>query len=60
MEIVRSDIKRLIMSLQKYVPSELNTRIVEFALKESRRIQEGKEMEMDAEEAEDGADEEVQ
>ena len=47
MASVRADIKRLLQSLQKYAPSQLSSKLVEFALKESRRVAEGKEMEMD-------------
>ena len=47
MEAVRADMKRLIGALQQYAPSQLNPRLVEFAMKESGRIAAGKEMEMD-------------
>ena len=66
METVRADIKRLIQSLQHYAPSQLSSRLVEFALKESKRIAEGKEMEMDEgqgdeeEEEEEEGDEDVE
>ena len=64
MDAVRADIKRLLQSLQQYAPSQLNSRLVEFALKESRRAAEGKEMEMDdgqgdEDEIEEGEDDEV-
>jgi len=58
MESVRADIKRLIQSLQRYAPSQLNSRLVEFALKESRRVAEGKEMEMDEGQGEEENEEE--
>lgn len=57
MEVVRADIKRLIGSLQQYAPSELSARLVEFALKESRRVAEGKEMEMDEGQGDEDEDE---
>ena len=61
MEAVRADIKRLIHSLQQYAPSQLSSRLVDFALKESRRIADGKEMEMDEGQGdEDEAQEEEQ
>ena len=59
MEEVRSDIKRLIQSLQQYAPSQLSSRLVEFALKESTRVAEGKEMELDEGQDEEDEDEEV-
>ena len=54
---MRADIKRLIQSLQRYAPSQLSDRLVEFALKESNRIAEGKEMEMDEGQGEEDEDE---
>ena len=59
METVRADIKQLLQSLQRYAPSQLSSRLLEFALKESKRSAEGKEMEMDEGQGEeDGTDEE--
>lgn len=61
MESVRADIKRLLQSLQQYAPSQLSSRLVDFALKESKRVAEGKEMEMDegqGDEDEEDAEEE--
>lgn len=50
MEEIRQDIKKDILSLQRFRPSELNPRLVEFALRESKRSETGKEMEFDNDE----------
>ena len=60
METVRADIKRLIGTLQQYAPSQLNPRLVEFAMKESGRIAAGKETEMDEGQGEDDEEGEEQ
>ena len=55
---MRADIKRLVGRLQQYAPSQLNPRLVEFAMKESGRIAAGKETETDEGQGEDDEDEE--
>jgi hypothetical protein len=48
---VRADIKRLLLSMQQFAPSELSPQLVDFALRESRRQKEGKDALMDDDEA---------
>ena len=47
MASTRAAIKRLLLSLQRFSPSDLSPALLQFALRESQRVREGKEMEMD-------------
>ena len=45
-EATRANIKRLLQSLQRFTPSDLNPDLVRFALRESQRASEGREGEL--------------
>ena len=49
----RDEMKRLLLELQRFRPSDLSADIVQFALKENTRLSQGKEMEADDDDDDD-------